>query len=103
MQLCEPTWPENLFDLQLSRPRRGVNGFSEPPSLGGEPDHTSPTVDRIGDPRQVPVSFQMPEQVVDRLLRYPHTIRELTRSYSLEAGIAPERDMGRAQIVESRG
>ena len=49
MQLCEPTWPEDLFDLQLSRPRRGVNGLLEPPSLGGKSDHTSPTVGRIGD------------------------------------------------------
>ena len=43
----------------------------------------------------------MPEQVVDRLFRDPHTIRELTGTYSLEAGIAPERDMRCAQIVES--
>ena len=47
------------------------------------------------------MSFQMPEQVVDRLFRDPHTIRELTGTYSLEAGIAPERDMRCAQIVES--
>jgi len=47
------------------------------------------------------VSFEMPEQVVDRLFRDPHTIRELTRTYSFEAGIAPERDMRCAQIVES--
>jgi hypothetical protein len=48
------------------------------------------------------VSFQVPEQVVDRLFRDPHTIRELTGTHSLEAGIAPERDMCGAQIVESR-
>ena len=47
------------------------------------------------------MSFQVPEQVVDRLFRDPHTIRELTGTYSLEAGIAPERDMRCAQIVES--
>ena len=47
------------------------------------------------------MSFEMPEQVVDRLFRDPHTIRELTRTYSFEAGIAPERDMRCAQIVES--
>ena len=47
------------------------------------------------------MSFQMPEQVVDRLLRDPHTIREPTGTYSVEAGIAPERDMRCAQIVES--
>ena len=49
MQLCETTWPEDLFDLLLRLPRRGVNGPLEPPSLGGKLDHTSPTVDRIGD------------------------------------------------------
>lgn len=49
MQLCESTWPEDLFDLLLSRSRRGVNGLLEPPSLGGKLDHTSPTVDRIRD------------------------------------------------------
>jgi hypothetical protein len=47
------------------------------------------------------VSFEVPEQVVDRLFRDPHTIRELTGTYSLEARIAPERDMRCAQIVES--
>ena len=47
------------------------------------------------------MSFQVPEQVVDRLFRDPHTIRELTGTCSLEAGIAPECDMRCAQIVES--
>ena len=101
MQLCEATWPEDLFDMLLSHPRRGVNGLLEPPSLGGKSDHTSPTIDRIGDTQEVSVSFEMPEQVVDRLFRDPHTICELTRTYSFEAGIAPERDMRCAQIVES--
>ena len=49
MQLCEATWPEDLYDLLLSRPRRGVNGLLEPPSLASKLDHTSPTVDRIGN------------------------------------------------------
>lgn len=49
MQLCEATWPEDLFDLLLSHPRRDVNGLLEPPSLGGKSDHPSPTIDRIGD------------------------------------------------------
>lgn len=47
------------------------------------------------------MSFQVPEQVVDRLFRDTHTIRELTGTYPLQAGIAPERDMRCAQFVES--
>jgi hypothetical protein len=47
------------------------------------------------------VPLQMPEQIVDRLFCDPHTIREPTRTYSLEAGIAPESDVRCAQIVES--
>lgn len=47
------------------------------------------------------MSFQVHKQVVDRLFRDPDTIRDLTGTYSLEAGIAPERDMRGAQIVES--
>ena len=46
------------------------------------------------------MSFQVPKQVVDRLLCSPHDPRA-TRTYSLEAGIAPECDMRCAQIVES--
>ena len=77
MQLGETPRPQDLCDPQLGRPRLGVDCLLEPPSLGGESDHTSPSVDRIGHAKQVPVSFQVPEQVVDGLFRDPPPVRKL--------------------------
>ena len=77
MQLGEAPRPQDLCDSQLGRPRLGVDRLLEPPSLGSESDHASPSVGRIGHARQVPVSFQVPEQVVDRLFRDPHPVRKL--------------------------
>ena len=47
------------------------------------------------------MSFQMPDQVVDRLFRDPYPVCKLARTYSLEAGITPEPDVRGVQIVES--
>ena len=82
-------------------PAAAWNCLLEPPSFGSESDHTSPSVDRIGHTQQIPVSFQVPKQVVDRLFRDPHPVCKLAWTYSLEARIAPEPDVRRVQIVES--
>ena len=77
MQLGEAPRPQDLFDPQLGGPRLGVNCLLEPPSLGSESDHTSPSIGRIGLAHQVSVSLQVPEQVVDRLFRDPPLVRKL--------------------------
>ncbi len=102
MQLCEALRPEDLRDTELGRSCRRVNRLLESPSLGGESDHTSPSVGRIWNAQEVPVSFQVSEQIVDRLLRDPHPVRKLARTYSLEPRIAPEADVRRVQVVETR-
>ena len=77
MQLGEAPRPQNLCDPQLGRPRLGINCVLKPPSLGSESYHTSPSVGRVGLAHQVPVPFQVPEQVVDRLFRDPGPVRKL--------------------------
>ena len=102
MQLSEASRPQDLCDPQLGRPSLGVDRLLEPPSFGSKSDHPSPSVGRIGHAQQVPVLFQVPEQVVDRLLRDPPPIRKLAWTQSLEARIAPEPDVRGIQIVVSR-
>jgi len=77
LELGEASRPQDLCDPQLGRPRFGVDCLFESPSLGSESDYASPSVGRIGHAPQVPVSFQVPEQVVDRLFRDSHVFRQL--------------------------
>lgn len=77
MQLGEAPRPQHLFDPPLGRPRLGVNCLLQPPSLGRESDHACSSVGRIGLAHQVPVSLQMTEQIVDRLLRDASLVRKL--------------------------
>ena len=102
MQLGEAPRPEDLCDPQLGRPRLGVDCLLDPPSLGSKSDHASPSVGGIGHTQQVTMSFQVPQQVVDRLFRDPHPVGKLAGTHSLEARIAPEPDVRCIQIVEPR-
>lgn len=65
MQLGVAPRPKDLFDPQLGRSSLGIDCLLESPSLRSKSDHTSPSVDGIGHAQQVPVLFQVPEQVVD--------------------------------------
>lgn len=47
------------------------------------------------------MSFQVPEQVVDRLFCGPHVVRKLGWTLSVEARIAPEPNVRGVQIVVS--
>lgn len=102
MQLGEATRPEDVCDPLLGRTRRGVDRLFEPPTLGSKSDHANPSVGRIGLAQKVPVLFQVPEQVVHRLFRDPHPVRKLTWTQSLEPRVAPQPDVRRVQIIESR-
>ena len=74
VQLGEAPRPQDLCDPQLGRPRLGVDRLLEPPSRGSESYHAGPSVGRIGHTLEVPVSFEVPEQVVDRLFRNPRLV-----------------------------
>ena len=47
------------------------------------------------------MSFQVPEEVVDRLFCGPHVVRKLGWTLSVEARIAPEPNVRGVQIVVS--
>jgi mannose-6-phosphate isomerase-like protein (cupin superfamily) len=66
VQLGEPTRPQDLCDPQLGRPGLNIDSLLEPPSLGGESDHPGPSVGRIRHAPDIPLSFKVPEKVVDR-------------------------------------
>jgi hypothetical protein len=102
LQLGEALRPQNLRDPQLRRPSLGVDCLLESPSLGSEPDHPGPSVGRIGYAPEVPVLFQVPEQVIDRLFRNPRLVCQLAWTSPVEAWIAPKPDMCGIQIVISR-
>ncbi len=80
VQLSKYSRPQDPGDLQLGRPRLGVDYLLQLPSLGSESDRAGSSVGRIGHASEVPVSFQVPEQVVDRLFRDPRQVRKLART-----------------------